>query len=426
MELVLEVISAERHRLGENASYRFTPAGGVIGRSSECDWVIPDQTRHLSGRHAIISYEAGQYFITDISTNGTYLNGPDPLTRNVAKLLHDEDRLLMGEIQLRVRLSLDYLQPQRPAPVLQSNPLMLDDQPLAALAEDWDCSEVGMGSRPRQRPYRQPSIQPALSAPLAAPVPPVVAPVTPLPVSGSFRPALKPVPVSEPELAPIPATVDVAAPLPPMQSPPLPSSPSAAADAMLAAFASGAGLPLEAIRQAGAEAVLQRAGAALRLCLQGLVTNAQARASMKNEFHLDMTLMNAQDNNPLKFAANAEQVLRHLLTTDEGSFMPLEAGVQECFDDVQLHQQAMLAGMQDALQELLLTLSPASLQQRVEQKRSGPSLRSKDARYWAAYRELHRDLQAEENLFDSLFADTFARAYEELVLQQKKSPPKKR
>ena len=79
MELLLEVISSEKHLMGDNAHHVFKPAGGVIGRAPECDWVIPDQTRHISGRHAIISYEAGQFYITDTSTNGVYLNGVETL-----------------------------------------------------------------------------------------------------------------------------------------------------------------------------------------------------------------------------------------------------------------------------------------------------------------------------------------------------------
>lgn len=390
MELLLEVVSPERNLMGENASHRFFPTGGVIGRSTECDWVIPDQTRHLSGRHAIVSYEAGQFYITDISTNGIYLNGPTPLTRNVAMPLRDEDRLLMGEIQLRVRVLMEYRQPQPP-------------QLLPAV--DGDGSEPGMASRPRLKPHLQ-----------------SVAAVPQLPVIGSRtgsgpRPSLKPVEEPEPVSPPAPVLPTVIGPAATAQEP--------AIENALAAFAAGADLPVDAIRQAGAEAVLRRAGALLRQCMQGLVDNAHARASLKNELRLDMTLVDSHDNNPVKLAANADQLLKHLLVDDPGSFLPLEAGVQECFAEFQQHQWAMLAGMQGALQEVLLELSPVELERRFEQQRRGPTLSSKGARCWNAYRELHQDLQADENLFDSLFADPFARAYDEQINLLKTSARKK-
>lgn len=406
MELVLEVVSPERNLMGENASHHFFPSGGVIGRSAECDWVIPDQTRHLSGRHAIVSYEAGQFYITDISTNGIYLNGPKPLTRNVAMPLHDEDRLLMGEIQLRVRVLMEYSQPRPPQP--HSPQLVLDG----------DGSEPGLGvaSRPRITPHLQPvAAKPQIPV---HQVPVAQIPVAQMPVPGAragsgSKPSLRPVAGPEPEPAPAPVQ-------PTVISPAVTEQPSAM-DAALVAFAAGAGLPVDAIRQAGADEVLHRAGALLRQCMQGLVENAHARASLKNELHLDMTLVNSHDNNPVKLAANADQVLKHLLVEDPGSFLSLEAGVQECFADFQQHQSAMMAGMQGALQELLLELSPAELERRFEQQRRGPTLSSKGARCWNAYRELHRDFQAEENLFDSLFADPFARAYDQQINQLKKS-----
>lgn len=383
MELVLEVVSSERHLLGENASHRFLPAGGVIGRSSECDWVIPDQTRHLSGRHAIVSCEAGQFYITDISTNGVYLNGPVLLTRNLAMPLQDGDRLLMGEIQFRVRLLMEYSRPQ-PAP-------------------ERDLSDAGTGSRPRIRSHLQPVVSvPQMSTSGAR-------------AGSGSRPSLKPVVEAEPAPAPVLPTV-----ISPAQAAPQPAS-----DNALAAFAAGAGMSPDALRQVGADAVLHRAGALLRQCMQGLVDTAHARSSLKNEFRLDMTLIDSHANNPVKFAANADQVLQHLLVREPGSFQSLEAGVQECFEDVQQHQLAMMAGMQGALQELLLELSPAELERRFEHQRRGPILSSKAARCWNAYRELHREFQQEENLFDSLFADPFARAYDQQINQLKQSARKK-
>ena len=56
----------------------------------------------MSGRHAIISCESGQFFITDISTNGIYLNGVEALEKNRATPINDGDRLLMGQIHFQI------------------------------------------------------------------------------------------------------------------------------------------------------------------------------------------------------------------------------------------------------------------------------------------------------------------------------------
>jgi type VI secretion system protein len=46
-----------------------------IGRGSGNDWVLSDPDQHLSRTHCMLSYEQGQYWLTDLSTNGMLLNG---------------------------------------------------------------------------------------------------------------------------------------------------------------------------------------------------------------------------------------------------------------------------------------------------------------------------------------------------------------
>ena len=436
MELLLEVVSSERHMLGERASHRFLPAGGVIGRSSECDWTLPDQTRHLSGRHAIISYEAGQFFVTDISTNGVYLNGPDPLPRNVAVALNEDDRLLMGEFQMRVHILMEYSQsrpvprpshsqahsrpplgpgPQGSVPGAAANPMAQVDafvadrqQQNAAAREpaDWHRQSVSMPQElpPQQEPFSPPRPQ--------VPTPPVQPLANGLPEDWMA--------LSE---APDPmATVEA-----PAQSLARPEPQPARDSAAFAAFADGLGLTAREIEQAGGDAFLRRAGGLLRLCLQGMVANARARASLKNEFRLDMTLVNSRDNNPVKFSANVDQVLRHMLTDEQGSFLSVEEGVEECIDDFQEHQLAMMAGMQRAFMALIQQLSPDELERRFERLNTrGISMSSKGSRYWQAYRELHHELQEEDDIFAAMFAEPFAKAYDEQIAKLKHQGKKKK
>jgi hypothetical protein len=48
----------------------------TIGRSEECDIIIDDPSNITSGKHAVFRIDRnGRYFITDCSTNGTYVNG---------------------------------------------------------------------------------------------------------------------------------------------------------------------------------------------------------------------------------------------------------------------------------------------------------------------------------------------------------------
>lgn len=49
--------------------------GCRAGRHSEMDWVLKDPSKRVSNHHFDIQFRGGTYFISDVSTNGTFLNG---------------------------------------------------------------------------------------------------------------------------------------------------------------------------------------------------------------------------------------------------------------------------------------------------------------------------------------------------------------
>lgn len=442
MELLLEVISSEKHLMGDNAHHVFKPAGGVIGRAPECDWVIPDQTRHISGRHAIISYEAGQFYITDTSTNGVYLNGVETLHKNQATPLADGDRLLMGQIHFLVRVE---LQAEAAAPAghaipkptsFSANPLNNGANPMEKVDEwaaqqkpaeaeqpQWHQNSSSMPDQvaPQHEPFDPPAVK-AVSSDNAhelpenwweedegqGPVPDAIP--DKLPGKESIPPLPEWEEDSKTAIAPIPDAV----------------KPKVDSTAALKALADGLGVDWKELEKAGGTEFMRKAGLLLRICMRGMVGASQARASLKNEFRLDMTLVHSKDNNPIKFSANGEQAIKHLLTNEMGSFLSMDEALQECFDDIQHHQLAMMAGMQGAFMDLMQTLSPQALEKRFDRnKASGLSLGSKSARYWEAYRELHQDLLAEDDIFASLFAEPFAHAYDDQIAKLKRSKKNK-
>lgn len=66
----------------------------VIGSGRDCDYVLPDPQHFISRRHLLIEYDDFQKlcYATDISTNGSYINGVR-LTRNMRYELHQNDTL---------------------------------------------------------------------------------------------------------------------------------------------------------------------------------------------------------------------------------------------------------------------------------------------------------------------------------------------
>ena len=49
----------------------------VLGRGAESDWVLTDPERTISKRHCVIEQMEHGYEITDLSTNGVFLNDED-------------------------------------------------------------------------------------------------------------------------------------------------------------------------------------------------------------------------------------------------------------------------------------------------------------------------------------------------------------
>lgn len=86
----------------------FGTQGGVIGRGVDNDWVLSDPERFLSSKHCQVSRDGERYYLTDLSTNGTFVNGSvEPLGRGSRTALNDGDSFDVGEYRFKVVLLRD-------------------------------------------------------------------------------------------------------------------------------------------------------------------------------------------------------------------------------------------------------------------------------------------------------------------------------
>ena len=68
-----------------------------IGRAPGNDWVLPDPERSLSKTHCTVTEEGGRFVLTDLSTNGIFLNELQQATeRDSRVVLNDGDTLRLG------------------------------------------------------------------------------------------------------------------------------------------------------------------------------------------------------------------------------------------------------------------------------------------------------------------------------------------
>ena len=91
MPLRLRVTSDSKALPRDQRVREFPAVGGTIGRGPDNDWVLPDDSRYVSSRHAVIDFQGGAYYLVDTSRNG---RGPWTPTRNRARLFSGTGSLL--------------------------------------------------------------------------------------------------------------------------------------------------------------------------------------------------------------------------------------------------------------------------------------------------------------------------------------------
>lgn len=106
MILTLEVTGPQAQEMGAGARKVFKAIGGTIGRLPDNDWVFQDP--YVSGRHALIRYVNGKFFVEDTSTNGVFINSPENrLSRGQPQALRDGDLLYIDAYQINVSIQND-------------------------------------------------------------------------------------------------------------------------------------------------------------------------------------------------------------------------------------------------------------------------------------------------------------------------------
>lgn len=105
MPLSLQILSYKGMPFNRDEKVVFDKSGGTIGRSNENTLVLPDPDKFVSRRHATITFEHGQYILSDSSLSGTYVNTQvEPIGQAPVVLINDM-RIRMGEYEILVSMT---------------------------------------------------------------------------------------------------------------------------------------------------------------------------------------------------------------------------------------------------------------------------------------------------------------------------------
>ena len=100
MSIVISIVKLPESVADSKSTHTFAHHGGTIGRGSDNDWVVEDNECFISSQHSKVSFENGQYYLTDLSTNGTFSNSsPEPIGKGNTIKLNDGDKFSLGEYE---------------------------------------------------------------------------------------------------------------------------------------------------------------------------------------------------------------------------------------------------------------------------------------------------------------------------------------
>lgn len=416
--ITLTITNVDALADGGPLTYRSEGKGFEIGRDNHRDWTLPDPRLFISGCHCSIEFDGNDYVLTDVSRNGTFVNGARQRVKSPYRM-QDGDTLEIGDYVISVKIAAG-------SGARDSFSSAWGGADAAPAADDdiWGASTSGpkpmdrrefkpqAKPRPAQADFVNSNLQIDAGRSFGDPFAPPQAPQPAPQPSNPFAPPPS-TPMPMPSLSPLPeqfGSPQLQVPQPPMQQPQRPPSMGGGGD-MLSPFKLGARLPSHSLSNRNATEVAQEVGAMMLLVTEQLALLLKARASAKAMVKTrDRTVIGALDNNPLKFMADPGEALEAMLSKDRSGYLDGMRALREAFDDIRTHELATFSAMQKALSRLLADLSPEVIEAKVQK---GTFTNAK-ARAWETFvQRWDAKTEAHENGMLDVFLMYFSEAYQE-------------
>ena len=433
MSIEITIVKLPGNAHNTKPSHIFTEQGGTIGRGPDNAWIVEDPEKFISSRHSQIIFENGHYYLSDLSTNGTFFNGAREPMGSDRIALKDGDRFTVGDYEFLVSMR----NHSQDTPEVFNSPFDPDTLGDGGMGSDHSIFSGGRqgrddlftvtGSAGEFAPSIVPMLSPGLTEtdPLVAldKINRIPAHTPPLPLSPGVQrddvDAMQQA-VIWPNAIPENWNIDEGslenvkpprkpdAPLTPVHDPQLlnklqlseekrialekenqkllahivtlkhqlkaqetkVASPSPGLGAVVdETLIEAMGLAKWNLTEQKKAEISQIVGALIRETMVGLMQALSFRKKIKEEFRINVTTIQPVENNPLKFSANIEDALENMFIKDNKAYQKPLDAVREGFHGISEHQIAVLAGIQAAFKGMLERLDPAALEQRFEKYR---------------------------------------------------------
>ena len=189
---------------------------------------------------------------------------------------------------------------------------------------------------------------------------------------------------------------------------------TAAADFMRL-VARGAGLPDDALASRNPAEVADQLGKLLRLVAENTRQLLEARQHARRIARSsNQTMIQALNNNPLKFAPTVDDALRIMFGPPTRSYLDADRAFTQSFEDLKSHQVKTFVAMQQAMKLILAEFDPQEIENAATSERGLAGLvGSRRAQLWDIFvaRWQARSKNNEDGLL-SAFMDYFAECYD--------------
>lgn len=187
------------------------------------------------------------------------------------------------------------------------------------------------------------------------------------------------------------------------------------------------GLDSSRMTPAEMDDINQMAGEMIREVVEGMLQVLRSRASIKNEFRMNVTTIQPVENNPLKFSVNVDDALENMFVKKSNAFKkPVEA-FREGFQELGEHQIAMIAGIRHGFEQMFTRFNPTELEKHFNRQGKGGGIPGmQKVKYWTSYSDFYaRYVDNMDASFQQLFGSDFVNAYEDQLRKLKATRKKK-
>ena len=184
---------------------------------------------------------------------------------------------------------------------------------------------------------------------------------------------------------------------------------------LLRTIARSAGLPDDAFASRHPAEVAEQIGQLLRLATENVKQLLDARQHAKRLARSsNQTMIQALNNNPLKFAPSTEDALRIMFGPPTRSYLDAQRAFAQSFDDLKAHQVQTFSAMQHALKLLLGEFDPDVIENALTADRGlAGVVGSRKARLWDIYvARWQARTQSNQDGMLNAFMDYFAECYD--------------